>query len=199
MSESGTQEQILDAAFEAMTTFGLARLSLADVAKRANLSRQTLYRYFRTKTDLLDAVVSREEERFLARITAAASAEEDPRAAVRALLVVTLDEIRGHPLIHRLLETEPEALVPYLTQGGLPGPRAVETIAALLRRHLPGLSEAEGQRASDVLSRLIISYMLDPVDEPVEQFADWFVDLLLFGVLGDPLGREMADSGSHAP
>src|SRR5215211_6369939 len=105
MSESGTQEQILDAALDAMTTFGLARLSLADVAKRANLSRQTLYRYFRTKTDLLDAVVAREERRFLERILASAEAEGDARAAIGAAVTATMEGVRQHPLIHRLLET----------------------------------------------------------------------------------------------
>src|SRR5215212_1122961 len=175
MSESGTQEQILDAALDAMTTFGLARLSLADVAKRANLSRQTLYRYFRTKTDLLDAVVDREEQRFLDRITAAAAGADEPRAALRAAVVATLDGVRTHPLIDRLLETEPETLVPYLTQGALPGPRTVQTISGLMSALLGDLSPADAERASDVLCRLIISYVLDPVDEPVDEFADWFV------------------------
>ncbi|MEL7207165.1 MAG: TetR family transcriptional regulator [Actinomycetota bacterium] len=39
-----TRDLILEAATETMTLYGLARLTLADVAKHAHLSRQTLYR-----------------------------------------------------------------------------------------------------------------------------------------------------------
>ena len=195
MADSRTQEQILDAAFEAMTTFGLARLSLADVAKRANLSRQTLYRYFRTKTDLLDAVVAREEQRFLDRISAAAATETDPTDALRAAVVATLDGVRNHPLIDRLLETEPETLVPYLTQGALPGPRAVETMSELLSGLIVGLEPTMAKRASVALCRLIISYVLSPTEDDVDEFADWLVDLLLHGIRVP----EMAASGPRSP
>lgn len=199
MGEPETQEQILDAAFEAMTTFGLARLSLADVAKRANLSRQTLYRYFRTKTDLLDAVVAREEQRFLDRIVDAAEGKDVPEEALQAAVAATLDGVRSHPLVQRLLETEPEALVPYLTQGGLPGPRAVDTVTRLLAGLFDDVDPADARRASEVLCRLIISYVLDPFDEPIDAFADWLVDLLLHGIGSDRTRARMAMSSDHAP
>src|SRR4051812_13253696 len=149
-----TQEQILDAALEAMTTFGLARLSLADVAKRAGLSRQTLYRYFRTKTDLLDAVVAREEQRFLDQITAAADDAAGARDVVVAAIVATLDGVRRHPLINRLLETEPETLVPYLVGGAFPGPTTIVTLRGLLQEKVEGLSAHDAQLAAVVLCRL---------------------------------------------
>src|ERR687892_391530 len=46
---SGTATRILDAAFEAVATFGLSRLTMDDVAGLAGVSRQTVYRYFDSK------------------------------------------------------------------------------------------------------------------------------------------------------
>ena len=60
-----TPARILDATFRALQDFGLSRLTVEDVAQRAGLSRQTVYRYFPSKDHLMMALVSREEETFL--------------------------------------------------------------------------------------------------------------------------------------
>lgn len=184
--EHGTERQIVDAAYDAVAVYGITRLSLADVAKRAHLSRQTLYRYFPSKDDLLEAVVSREEERFRDDIRAATTGAPDDRAALRVAIATTLDKIRTHPLVERLLETEPETLVPYLAVGSLPGPDAQPLMSRLLAQLVPDLSEGDAERAADVLARLVISYVLDPLDEDPEDFADWFVRLLFDGVVPAP-------------
>lgn len=183
MDEKGTERQIVDAAYDAVAVYGITRLSLADVAKRAHLSRQTLYRYFPSKDVLLEAVVEREERRFREQISEATRDARGPRAALEAAIAATLEGVRTHPLIERLLETEPETLVPYLTVGSLPGPDTNRHLTRLLCRLVPDLPEPDARRAADVLSRLIISYVLDPFDEPPEEFAAWFVQLLFCGVV----------------
>ncbi|MCB1005368.1 MAG: TetR/AcrR family transcriptional regulator [Acidimicrobiales bacterium] len=177
-----TERQIVDAAYDAVAVHGIARLSLADVAKRAGLSRQTLYRYFPSKDDLLDAVVAREEERFRDRIRVAVDGTGEPVEAVRAALATTLEAVRCHPLVERLLETEPETLVPYLAIGSLPGPDTARHLTRLLIDLVPDLAPDEARRVADVLSRLIASYVLDPFDEPPAEFAAWFTDLLFAGM-----------------
>ena len=185
MDETGTEQQIVDAAYDAVAVYGITRLSLADVAKRAHLSRQTLYRYFSSKDVLLEAVVDREERRFRDQISEATREADDPRSALEAAITATQEGVRTHPLIERLLETEPETLVPYLTVGSLPGPDTNRHLTRLLCRLVPDLDERDARRAADVLSRLIISYVLDPFDEPPEEFAAWFVHLLFCGLLPD--------------
>ncbi|MGH2695694.1 MAG: TetR/AcrR family transcriptional regulator, partial [Actinomycetota bacterium] len=59
-----TRARILDAAFEAVSTFGLSRLTMDDVARLAGLVRQSVYRYFGSKDELIVALVVREEEAF---------------------------------------------------------------------------------------------------------------------------------------
>src|SRR5436190_11773696 len=62
---ASTADRILDAAFESFRDFGLSRITMEDVASRAGLSRQSVYRYFPSKDSLIVALVSREEEKFL--------------------------------------------------------------------------------------------------------------------------------------
>src|SRR3954470_20056789 len=54
-----TRERILDAMFEAIEDFGLSRTTVEDVAQRAGLSRQTVYRYFPSKDALIVSLVGR--------------------------------------------------------------------------------------------------------------------------------------------
>ena len=51
-----TPARILDATFRALQDFGLTRLTVEDVAQRAGLSRQTVYRYFPSKDHLMIAL-----------------------------------------------------------------------------------------------------------------------------------------------
>ena len=57
-----TRDQILNAALATATTHGISRLSVGDVAKAAGLSRQTLYRHFTSKDDLIAAVVVQDRQ-----------------------------------------------------------------------------------------------------------------------------------------
>src|ERR687887_517789 len=79
----GTRARILDATFSAVRDFGISRTTVEDVAQRAGLSRQTVYRYFPSKDHLVVALVSREEEKFLDGVRAAFLEHEDLEEAVR--------------------------------------------------------------------------------------------------------------------
>ncbi|MCA8047333.1 TetR/AcrR family transcriptional regulator [Burkholderia arboris] len=55
---------ILRAALDAMIEHGIDSLSIDDVARRANISRRTLYRYFGTKKELIQGVISVQNAEF---------------------------------------------------------------------------------------------------------------------------------------
>ena len=165
-----TRVRILEATFEAVADFGLSRLTMEDVAGRAGCSRQTLYRYFRTKEDLVVALVLREEERFLDGVRAAFAAHEDVEEAVREAIAFVLTSAREHPLLDRLLRTDPDALLPALTTGSEPVlARGREVLAALLRER--GADAATVRRVADAAVRLMISYTLAGPEEPPEDVA----------------------------
>lgn len=57
-------DRILDAAQRLVFRTGARRMSLSDVATLAGVSRPTIYRYFVSKEDLIDALGKRERHRF---------------------------------------------------------------------------------------------------------------------------------------
>jgi AcrR family transcriptional regulator len=66
-----TEDRILAAAERSMERYGLRRVSMNDVAAEAGLSRGSVYRYFPDRDALVDAVLARTAERFVAASKAA--------------------------------------------------------------------------------------------------------------------------------
>jgi AcrR family transcriptional regulator len=178
-----TSDRILDAANRALVQHGLAKLSLEDVAREAGMSRQTVYRYFGNKDALVTAAVLREEQGFLDKMTAAISAHDDLRPAMEAAIVAGLRAAREHPLLDRLLATEPEALLPFLTTGAGPVLSAARpVIQSLLTERLPHVGDTTLRRAADATTRLFISYAVNPPDDDIEEVAAGLADLVLHGL-----------------
>ena len=53
-----TRQRIIDAAYECFWRAGYNRTSLDTIAERADVTKRTLYSYFRSKDDLLAAVMA---------------------------------------------------------------------------------------------------------------------------------------------
>ncbi|WP_316858468.1 TetR/AcrR family transcriptional regulator [uncultured Cohaesibacter sp.] len=53
-----TQDKIMMAALELFTRYGIQRTSMADIAKQAGLSRQTVYTTFASKDDLIAETIA---------------------------------------------------------------------------------------------------------------------------------------------
>lgn len=166
-----TRARILDAAFRTVATYGLSRFTVDDVARAADLSRQSVYRYFDSKDALIVALVFREEETFIEGVRLAHAEAATLEEAMERAMLYCLRLAREHPLLDRLLESEPEVLLPYLTirAGGLidRGRAVIEELAAArsdVRIELV-------HRAADLATRAVISYTLTPGDDPPEVVA----------------------------
>ena len=180
---SDTAERILDATLAVIVDHGIARMSLEDVARRAGLSRQTVYRYFPSKAALLAATVLREEEVFIVAVSSAAAAHDDLAPAIEAAIAAALRTGREHALLNRLLATEPESLLPLLTTDSGPvlsaARRATE---AILAERLPESPPERLRTAADALARLVVSYVINPPADPPESAAKRLTELLLDGL-----------------
>jgi AcrR family transcriptional regulator len=166
-----TRTRILDAAFRTVATYGLSRFTVDDVARTADLSRQTVYRYFDSKDALIVALVFREEEEFIEGVRRAHAEAATLEEAMERAMLYCLRLAREHPLLDRLLESEPEVLLPYLTTraGGLiaRGRAVIEELAAARSDVRPELVH----RAADLATRAVISYVLTPGDDAPEGVA----------------------------
>src|SRR5579871_6373414 len=53
------QQQILEAAKQLFATYGIAKVNMEDVAKAIGKGRSSLYYYYKSKDELLDAVIQK--------------------------------------------------------------------------------------------------------------------------------------------
>ncbi|GAA2620893.1 helix-turn-helix domain-containing protein [Actinomadura fulvescens] len=148
-----SRARILDAAYEQFCRMGIQRSTMDDVARRAGVSRITVYRRFATKDALVEQVVRREFRRyfdqFLVEIQQAAT------AADRVVLgfVSSLRAIRRNPLIGGLITTEPDLLVTSLIKDG-------GMTVATVRQFVAGQLRHE-QRADNVPDDLDIDHVAE--------------------------------------
>lgn len=110
--ESSTAGRLLEAAYGCVMDVGLRRTTIADVARRAGVSRMTVYRQHVDLNSLVAALLTRE---LVAVLDAAArEVEELPTARERLVeaSILVVDRISRHPLYRRVLDVDPELLLP---------------------------------------------------------------------------------------
>ena len=108
-------ERILEAAEAQLREFGLRRTSLDRIAKAAGVSRVTLFRRFANRDALLGAVILRDGRRFIAEFDAALPKSGPPEDRFVVGIVTAARLLTSNSLIARLLETDPEDVLPVLT------------------------------------------------------------------------------------
>jgi AcrR family transcriptional regulator len=178
-----TATRILDATLATMADHGIARLSLEDVAKRARLSRQTVYRYFPSKGVLLEAAVLREEQVFITNMIGAAGRHKEFEPALRAAIEAALRTGQAHALLNRLLATEPNSLVALVTTDRGPVLSAARTaLEEILGGWLPRAPKARLGMAADAVARLLVSYVVNPPADPPAQVSARLAQLLVHGL-----------------
>src|SRR4051812_27124257 len=101
-------KQTLDAAFAVFAERGLAAARLDDIAKRAGLSKGTIYLYFPNKEELFREVVRSTVIAFIERGEQALETEPDPRRALIAWTESYWAWLRTpvFPAMHRLVNSE---------------------------------------------------------------------------------------------
>ncbi|WP_426570118.1 TetR/AcrR family transcriptional regulator [Streptomyces canus] len=84
--------EVLDAAYECLTRYGVRRTTMDDIASTMGVSRSAVYQYVRNKDDAFQRVAARLHERALERARRAAAAEDVPYARrVSGVLAAKLD------------------------------------------------------------------------------------------------------------
>lgn len=122
----------LDAARACILDVGWRRTTLTEVARRAGVSRMTIYRAWPDMPAVLGDLMTREWGEVVTRVVAEADAQLGPGATaadrIVAEVVATTAALRDNELFVRIVELDPELLLPYLlTRRG----RSQEAIAEL--------------------------------------------------------------------
>ena len=157
---------VLDAVREQLRTKPWAEVKMADVAKLAGVSRQTLYNEFGSRGELAQAFVLREADLFLDAVrTAVTSNRDDPVAALAAAFEVFLTAAADDPLVRSLLGggAGADELLPLVTTQGAPVvERATTRLSAFLQEGWPEIDPAKTTLLAETVVRLAISYAALP-------------------------------------
>ena len=155
-------ERLLQATFACVARYGIAKTTVEDVARESGMSRATIYRQFPGgKEQLVADTIRWEATRFFARLAEAIEDAPDFETTLEEAVVFARGALDQHAVFQKVLETEPELLLPNLTVNDS---ALRELVKTFLRTHLlpeadrlaPGVT-VEG--AADHVARLLMSFM----------------------------------------
>ncbi|MGW5075060.1 TetR family transcriptional regulator [Rhodococcus sp. NPDC004095] len=178
---------MLDAARDEFERYGIRRTNMDDIARRAGISRSTLYRRFPNKDTLVETLVLHDTAAFFAELDRVA-ANRDPRSAVVECFTRGVRLAQEMPLVARILESEPELILGLTNRtDGAPITQAAAQVAVTLRRSGVTMSDEDLTAVSEILVRIAVSLMLNPQgqldisnQEAVRQYAERYLVRLVW-------------------
>lgn len=163
VSEDALSDRVATAALDEFAEHGIRRTSMEDVARRAGVSRMTVFRRFASKQGLVEVVIAREVRRGMQELDLLWEGAETLEDRLVTGFEFAGRYVRGHPLFDRLLRSEPDVLLPPLTIDGGP---VLELYRSLIAHRLQVEVNAGRAATSDidgvaeVIARLAISLLL---------------------------------------
>ena len=145
----------LDAARECILDVGWRRTTLTEVARRAGVSRMTIYRTWADMPRLLGDLMTREWTGVVAVAAGDTDRSGDAVDRVVGTALRTIRALRENELFVRIVELDPELLLPYLlSRRGRSQQAILDLVADQLRR---GQAAGEVRQADpDVLARTLV-------------------------------------------
>lgn len=157
------RERLLQATYSCVARYGIAKTTVEDAAREAGVSRATVYRHFPGgKDQLVRETILWESARFFARLTPLVEGASSLGELLEELVVFGHRAIEEHDVLQKVLQTEPELLLPQLTVGSA---ALVAIIKSLLLPWLADASLAPGttaEQAGDHLARMLLSLIGAP-------------------------------------
>lgn len=167
-------EGILDAALVEFDRYGIRKVTLEDVARRAGVSRTTIYRRFANRDELIAAVMDRENARLFAGIAEELNqARPQSNYYVEAFTSAILRS-RRHRVLNRMITDEPALTLELARRHYRAAVTRIE--AALQAVFPPGFADRIGPRAVGELAdhtwRYAMMALLLPSADPLETADD---------------------------
>jgi AcrR family transcriptional regulator len=162
------RETLLGAATDLLREYRWSEVSMAAIAERAGVSRQTLYNEFGSRDEFAQSYVMQQANDFLASVDATIVANgSDPQRALGAAFERFLSAAAENPMVRAILVRDPGAddlFALFTTRGGPVIQLATERVARAICKQWPSADEAEVRFAAECLVRLAISHASLPTD-----------------------------------
>jgi AcrR family transcriptional regulator len=145
----------LDAARDCILDVGWRRTTLTEVARRAGVSRMTIYRTWSDMGQLLGDLMTREWAGVVAAAVHEATAEDGAVDRIVGTTLRAVQALRDNELFVRIVELDPELLLPYLlSRRGRSQQAILDLVVAQLRA---GQETGEVRRTDpEVLARALL-------------------------------------------
>ncbi|MBA0048329.1 TetR/AcrR family transcriptional regulator [Mycobacteroides sp. LB1] len=173
--------RLLDVAREEFIAHGIARTAVGDIARRAGVSRPTLYRKCGDKEDIVAAVLVRETTEFFVRAQSALALLSNAEDRMVEAFVMGMREASNHPLVTALKEFDAEAFSRNVFDTSADGYQGLLAVTAELLADdaypVPAV-----MRALDLALRLTSTFLVNPsallptdTDETTREFAQRYL------------------------
>jgi AcrR family transcriptional regulator len=186
-------ERLLEATYRCVERFGMAKTTIDDIVKESGVSRATIYRQFAGGRDeLLLETVGWEVANYFTRLADEVRDAPSLAALLEQGLTFAHRSITEHAVLAKILQTEPERLLPLLTtESAKTLPFIADFLLPYLRREAAGGSLRPGvdlERAAEYLARSILSLIGAPgrwdLSDPAQVRS--VVDIELLGGIAAP-------------
>lgn len=155
-------ERITRAGLDEFEEYGIRRANMDNIARRARVSRSTLYRNFKTKQDLLIHVVRLEGGVLLSELDQVARGK-NPREAVIECFATAVRISNSTQVFYRIIEADPEFLPDSLNLLDSDTIQWVSTrVASTLRRSGSTVGDDELSGIAEVMIRILVSMIMTP-------------------------------------
>lgn len=105
------QEQVIKAAQKLFQQHGLHKVTMDDVAKAVGKGRSSLYYYYKSKEEILDAVMDVEISEILTWITQAVDQETTVEGKIRAFCLTKFKALRKRKALYNTVDMDPDEMV----------------------------------------------------------------------------------------
>ncbi len=156
--------RIVDATLYCLARHGTTKTTVDDIARRAGVSRATVYRAFPGGRDeVLGAVVDTEMARLFSALGVCLGQAEDLTSALVDGIVEASTRLRDHAALHYLAEHEPETVLGHLAFDE--SDRLLVTASRFTAPFLARwMTPDEAERVAEWATRIVLSYAISPSD-----------------------------------
>ena len=154
-SQLTTRRRILDAACRCFDRHSIRHTSMDEVARESGMSRQTIYRHFQAKEELVAAVSVQKSEAVTELVRERIRDEPDSRGRIVGAIVACVEKLVTDRQMREMIEGEYKQLMQRAER-----PDVVEAVQA---RWMPILTEAvaDGTLRTDIDLDVMISWLTD--------------------------------------
>lgn len=198
------RRRILDAAEECLLEHGYEARLHALIAKKAGLSRPTVYKHVGDQAAIIEALFHREFLRFGEMLEPVFAAAKNPRTGFIDAIVPIVQHGRHHPLLQKGLKENPEQVLPYLTVKARPFIDQTTILLAPYFRQLlteEQLASINVKAAAEWSFRIAASLLVTPgvvETQTDEQLGDFIGNLLKVSAITEEISATVLAPDSAA-